>query len=173
MFNPTEMTKAWADSLERALAHLWTFHDRGGFYYFVLATTDSLDFPCASAWSEEALLAQSARLGHLPAELRFSYADSPFLDFASPFTAALREEWDRDVERGRTSDDTTHDLLAGRRLSTLVGAMHRLRASGVVHAGLVINVELGQTSDRERARLLNAPSPMLGEYLGSSEEGEA
>jgi hypothetical protein len=165
IFNVALMTEAWRDSLGQALAHLWRSHDRLDFYYFVLATTDGLDFPCASTWSETSLLVQSARFGHRPDEIRFSYADSPFLDFAAPFTAALREQWEIDVERGRTADDATHDLLAERRLRSLVGAMRELRSDGTVHSGMVINVELGEESDRERARLLNPPSPTLEEYL--------
>jgi hypothetical protein len=157
---------SWAHALTRALTELWKSRDRSDFYYVVLATTDALDFPAASAWSHTALGEKARLLGVHPDEIRFSYADSPFLHFDQPYTSFLRPEWDAAVRAGRTGGELIEEAHAALRLRVLVDALALLRLRGVLDANVLVNVELGDVGDIARARSLNAPSVLLTQYLG-------
>jgi hypothetical protein len=157
----------WADALTRSLNELWKSQERSDFYYVVLATTDALDFPSASAWSHAALGEKARLLGVHPDDIRFSYADSPFLHFDKPYTSHLRPEWDAAVHAERTGGDLTEAVThAALRLSVLVDAIVLLRARGVLEPNVLANVELGDVGDIARARTLNIPSMLLRQYLG-------
>jgi len=90
---------------------------RGGesFYYCTFVMTGEGHAPFLSAWSEEALARAVDKSGEGPevaADLRWSYADSPYVDFGSEYTEKLRapflarpslqelgvDEWEKEIE---------------------------------------------------------------------------
>lgn len=96
-----------------ALLHL--FGSGENFYYCTFVMTEEGHAPFLSAWSEEALARAVDESGEGPevaAELKWSYADSPYVDFGSEHTEELRapflarpnlqdlsiDEWEREIE---------------------------------------------------------------------------
>ncbi|WP_447591450.1 DUF4303 domain-containing protein [Stenotrophomonas rhizophila] len=90
---------------------------RGGenFYYCTFVMTVEGHAPFLSAWSEEALARAVDESGDGPevaADLKWSYADSPYVDFGSEYTEKLRapflarpnlqelgaDEWEKEIE---------------------------------------------------------------------------
>ncbi|WP_422507811.1 DUF4303 domain-containing protein [Stenotrophomonas sp. GZD-301] len=85
------------------------------FYYCTFVMTEEGHAPFLSAWSEEALAGAVGESGDGPevaADLKWSYADSPYVDFGSEHTEKLRasflagpnlqdlsvDEWEREIE---------------------------------------------------------------------------
>lgn len=63
------------------------------FYYCTFVMTEEGHAPFLSAWSEEALARAVDESGEgqgVAAELRWSYADSPYVDFGSEYTEKIR-----------------------------------------------------------------------------------
>lgn len=91
------------------------FRSGENFYYCTFVITEEGHAPFLSAWSEEALARAVDESGEGPevaADLKWSYADSPYVDFGSEYTEKLRatflarpnvqelgvDEWKKEIE---------------------------------------------------------------------------
>lgn len=162
----------------RAFGELFRTFPAHHFYYCSLTTSGEGHTPAITAWSEEALdevvEAEGGDLG-LRAELKWSYADSPFYCFGEGHFSEVRrllEEASDEGDRDWTSDAQELEL----RLAAMESTMGQLDAEGLFGQGeernrIVINAEVmpPDESNVGRARRLN-PQQALRDWLAEAAE---
>jgi hypothetical protein len=180
MNSPTmdELVDSIADATRTAVSALFREHTGEHFYYCVLITTGEALAPTLTAWSTEALDAAVRRSGddvHARAELKWSYADSPYFGYGDfrPVRALFAR-----LEPMNAADEESWARGYAFRLATMVAAMKRLDAEGLFGSGrdrekIVVNVECmpPDATNTSRARELNPPAA-LTEWLKEAAEGE-
>jgi hypothetical protein len=172
-----ELTDTIAEATRNAVVRLFREHP-GHFYYCSLITTGEANAPFLSAWSEESLdatttaQADAASARHA---IKWSYADSPFCDFASEQFEAVRALF---LQRPvlDPSDEMRWMAEWQLRVDAMEAAMARLDAEGVFGRGqerarIVINVEVmpPDHTNTERAIRLN-PRAALENWLKEAAE---
>lgn len=173
-----ELVTAIADATRNAVRKLFGENPNETFYYCSLVTTGEGHTPCFTAWSreklEEAVRAEGGDEG-LRAELKWSYADSPYCCYGEEFFGEVRrlltlrsDTGDRDS----TNDHAEYEL----RLRAMEAAMARLDTEGLFGAGreralIVVNAEVmpPDHTNVERALRLN-PREGLEEWLAEAAE---
>ena len=169
---PTEndLVDAIADAARAAISDLFQAHSGETFYYCSLITTGEGHPPVLSAWSKEALARAVGNEPDAEAELKWSYADSPFCGYGQAHFDRLRDLFD-----ARPAPDLAE---VGLRLSAMEQAISRLDAEGLFGVGsarerLVVNAEV-MPPDRtnvERATRLNPPAALIA-WLAEAAEPE-
>lgn len=171
-----DLTAAIAVATRAAVRQLFGQHPEQ-FYYLSLITTGG-HAPYLSAWSEEALQAACRQADpKAAAELRWSYADSPYCAFGyEEYFGAVRDlfaqrprmDQDWPIERWSAELDT--------RLQAMEAALASLDAEGLFGSGrerlqIVVNAEVmpPDSSNTERAYRLN-PSGAIGRWLREAAE---
>jgi hypothetical protein len=161
-----ELAKAIEVATRKAVSALFEHHP-GNFYYISLITSGEAHAPFLVAWSSEALNAAVQLSGYARSDLKWSYADSPYVAYGQEHFEEVRRIFDR---RPKLSGGTTaHEwnLEYDSRLRAMEAAMRRLDEDGLFGVGrerdgLVINVEVmpPDYTNTERARRLNPPSAL-------------
>jgi hypothetical protein len=177
---PTE--SELADAVYRAAraAFLDLFRDHPGhrFYYCTLVSTGEAYGPALSAWSVQALAAESARQGCEPLDIKWSYADSPFCCYGEQHLEPVRPLFEA---RGEIFDlpDDEGDAEFDLRLRAMETAMARLDAEGVFGRGadrhsVVVTVEVpSEPGNDERTRRLNPPRALTDWLVEAAGPGDA
>ena len=165
-----ELAETIANAARRAFRQLFEQNPYDKFYYCSLVTTGEGHTPCLTAWSreklEEAVRAENGD-DNVRAELKWSYADSPFYCYAEDIFDEVKRQF---VARSETRDrDSTEDRAELElRLRAMESAMVQLDSEGLFgtgtgRVGIVINAEV-MPPDRtnvERARRLNPPEALV------------
>lgn len=161
---PTESERA--DAVHRAaraaLLDLFREHPDHRFYYCTLVTSGKGYGPALSAWSAEALAAESERQGCAPLDLKWSYADSPFCCYGEAHLEPVRPLFDARGDLFDLPDDAA-DAEFEQRLRAMETAVARLDAEGVFGTGadrhrVVATVEVpSEDGNDERPLRLNPP----------------
>ncbi|CAM5308378.1 hypothetical protein STENM327S_06085 [Streptomyces tendae] len=164
---PTE--SELADAVHRAaraaLLDLFRQHPDHRFYYCALVTSGEAYGPALSAWSEQALAAESARQGCPPLDLKWSYADSPFCCYGEEHLEPVRPLFEARGDLFDLPDDEA-DAEFELRLRAMETAMARLDAEGLFGTGagrhaVVVTVEVpSEEGDEERTLRLNPPEAL-------------
>lgn len=165
-----ELVDAIADAARAAISDLFQAHSGETFYYCSLITTGEGHPPELSAWSREALAQAALNEPDAEAELKWSYADSPYCGHGQPHLDRLNEVFD-----ARPAPDPAEVDV---RLGAMERAMSRLDTEGLFGTGpardqLVINVEVmpPDYTNVRRAKRLN-PAAALLEWLDEAAEPE-
>lgn len=175
-------TPALADAItnaaRNAVVELFRERPNDTFYYISLITTGEGHSPCLTAWSWEKLAETVQAEGgndQLTADLKWSYADSPFYCFGESYFNVVKQLFNSRStfgDRDSTSDGCELDL----RLKGMEAAMATLDAEGLFGVGterfgIVINAEVmpPDHSNVERAKRLNPPEA-LGDWLREAAE---
>lgn len=173
---PNELTQIIVAATRAAVSDLFRDHP-GQYYYLSLITTGAAHAPFLAAWSKEAL-DQAVSGSHDPDDARrgikWSYADSPFMEFGKQHFA---EVYRRFLERGEMpEDDAAYDAEYECRLGAMEASVAQLDREGLFGAGdernaIVVNVEVmpPDRTNTERAKRLNPPAA-LGEWLQEAAE---
>ncbi|CAL9668131.1 DUF4303 domain-containing protein [Streptomyces sp. enrichment culture] len=164
---PTE--SELADAVHRAaraaLLDLFRAHPGHRFYYCTLVTSGEGYGPALSAWSVEALAAESERQGCAPLDIKWSYADSPFCCYGEEHLEPVRPLFEARGDLFDLPDDEA-DTEFELRLRAMETAVARLDAEGVFGTGadrhrVVVTVEVpSEEGDEERTRRLNPPEAL-------------
>jgi hypothetical protein len=143
------------------------------FYYFALVTTGEAHAPNVTAWSIEALDEAAAKLQtdpHARADLKWSYADSPFHCYGERHFSEVRRLFDALPELD-PHDDAAWRHRYDFRMSVMEEALARLEREGLFGTGpararIVVNVECmpPDHTNVERALRLN-PAEALTYWL--------
>jgi len=166
---PTErdLEEAIFDATKIALSKLLSDHSGESFYYIALITSGEALRPFLSAWSLEAL-ADSSENEVDAAEIKWSYADSPYCAFADECFEYVEKLFDQRP----AINDKEYDL----RLRAMESALKKLDSTGVFgegnsREGLYINVECmpPDHTNTERAHRLN-PEKSLISWLEEAAE---
>lgn len=177
----SDLVDAVAAATLAAVTELFREHPRDHFYYCSLVTTGEALPPILVAWSWEALAAAASRCQDDPnarANLKWSYADSPFCDYGSEHFREVRLLFDA---RGALDPFAPEAWQAEYtlRLSAMEEALARLDRSGLFGTGrqraaIVINVECmpPDHTNVQRALRLNPPEA-LTEWLEEAAEPAA
>lgn len=177
----SELVDAIAAATFAAVTDLFSKHPNDHFYYCALVTTGEALAPILTAWSQEALDAIVNQARDDPsarAELKWSYADSPFYCYG--------DEHFGEVRRLFASVGTVdpNDTVAWRaayllKMSAMEDALASLDRSGLFgngakRAGIVINVECmpPDHTNTERALRLNPPEALTDWLKEAAEPGE-
>ena len=149
------------------------------FYYCALITTGEAHAPFISAWSEEALERYAIDCNCDDREknlIRWSYAESPYLDFGSRHFDSVRRLFELRPQMNHMSSDVEWQHEFDIRVRAMEAAMKELNDQGVFGAGrdrskLVINVEVmpPDYGNTQRAIRLN-PLSALSEWLLAAAE---
>lgn len=144
------------------------------FYYCSLITTGEALPPFISAWSHEALerFAKENEYDDKDKELiKWSYAESPYLDFGSRHFEEVRKLFELRPPMNQTISEEEWQHEFDSRIEAMEIAMKRLEQQGVFGTNkerdkIVINVEVmpPDYSNTQRAIRLN-PSSALSEWL--------
>ncbi len=139
------------------------------FYYFSLITSGEAHSPIVSAWSWEALdraTASDPDPEKAKAELKWSYADSPYMgfgenDFFRPVVAAFSKRPPMQYDWPKETWQKEYDF----RFSAMEEALRRVDAGGAFGTGLkrdqiavLVEVMPPDSTNADRARRLNGPS---------------
>ncbi|MER6324598.1 MULTISPECIES: DUF4303 domain-containing protein [Streptomyces] len=176
---PTE--SELADAVHRATraALLGLFRDHPGhrFYYVTLVTSGEAYGPALSAWSHEALAAESEQQGCAPLDLKWSYADSPFCCYGEEHLAPVRPLFEARGDLFDLPDDEA-DAEFELRLRAMETAVARLDAEGLFGRGddrdaVVVTVEVpSEPGNEERAQRLNPPAALADWQAEAAEPQE-
>jgi hypothetical protein len=170
-----ELTGAIEVAARAALTDLFAAHPEN-FYYVSLITTGEAHPPVLSAWSTEALEAAAITTGRLSADLKWSYADSPYFGFGEQHFNEVKSLFSRRPQMnfavGRAIWETEYDA----RLRCIERSLRQLDSQGLFgvgerRLGVVINAEVmpPDASNTERAIRLN-PRGSLAEWLEEAAE---
>ncbi|KFU76753.1 hypothetical protein BB31_34650 [Amycolatopsis lurida NRRL 2430] len=166
---PTEADLADALTTATRAAVTDLFRDNPGhtFYYLTLTTPGEAFGPALSAWSREAL-AQRADA----AEVRYSYADSPFSIVGEEYLTPVREMFAARPEVFDIADDDASEAEFELRLRAMETALRRLADEGLFGVGearanvlVLVEVVPDDEDNVARARRLNPPGPALDAWL--------
>lgn len=175
---PEELAIPIADAARTAIEELFRENEDDTFYYCSLITTGEGHTPCLTAWSkekwEEAVEAEGGG-DDLAAELKWSYADSPFCFFGE-----ARFEQVKRILIGRSEskdcDSTSDPNELEFRLKAMELAMTKLDGEGLFGSGrdrlqIVVNAEVmpPDHTNVERAKRLN-PEQALSVWLQEAAE---
>jgi len=175
-----ELAKPISDAARSAIERLFHENPNDTFYYCSLITTGEGHTPHLTAWSKEKLEeAVDADGGgdDLFAELKWSYADSPFCCFGESYFEKVKQLFiERSELRDRDSTSDTSELEL--RLKAMELAMAKLDEEGLFGSGdkrlqIVINAEVmpPDHSNVERALRLN-PEEALSDWMIEAAEPE-
>lgn len=173
-----ELAKVIADAAKNAVERLFRDNPDDTFYYCSLVTTGEGHTPCLTAWSRESLQkAVTAEGGddEVRAELKWSYADSPFYPYAEDCFEEVKRSYTARSETG-DRDSTSSEPELELRLRAMEAAMAQLDAEGVFgvgqrRLGIVIGAEVmpPDHSNVGRMRRLNPPGA-LNDWLREAAE---
>lgn len=175
---PEELATPIADAARTAIEELFRENEGDSFYYCSLITTGEGHTPCLTAWSKEKLNeAVEAEGGgeDLVAELKWSYADSPFCYFGESHFEKIKQIF---IGRSASKDcDSTSDASELEfRLKAMELAMAKLDEEGIFGSGnvrlqIVVNAEVmpPDHSNVERAVRLN-PEQALTDWMKEAAE---
>ena len=167
--NTPALADAITNAARNAVAELFRERPNDTFYYISLITTGEGHSPCLTAWSWEKLAETVQAEGgndQLTADLKWSYADSPFYCFGESYFNVVKQLINS------APDGCELNLL----LKGMESAMATLDAEGLFgigtkRFGIVINAEVmpPDHSNVERAKRLNPPEA-LGDWLREAAE---
>jgi hypothetical protein len=173
-----ELVDAIAAAARSAIAALFREHPGEHFYYCALVTSGEAIAPSLTAWSKEALDAAVSQCGDDPsarAELKWSYADSPYYCYGDENFSEVRRLFDA-FSVPDASDEDAWRASYTLRMSAMEDALARLDQSGLFgtgsrRAGIVINVESmpPDHTNVERALRMN-PRAALEDWLREAAE---
>lgn len=175
---PEELANPISDAARNAIEALFRENPNDTFYYCSLITTGEGHTPQLTAWSREKLEEAVAAEGggdNLFAELKWSYADSPFCFFGESYFEKVKQIF---IERSELSDrDSTSDASELElRLKAMELAMAKLDKEGLFGSGherlmIVINAEImpPDRSNVERAIRLN-PEKAISDWMKEAAE---
>ncbi len=156
---------------KKAIASLFSSNDHR-FYYCCLITTGEAHSPLLSAWSYEALEEACKSEQCVPAEVKWSYADSPFCFFGEHYFEDLKALFN---ERPAVSSSNNEYSI---RLHAMESALGKLDSEGIFGLGeernsIYINVEVmpPDYTNTERAVRLN-PQNAIQQWLEEAAEYE-
>lgn len=162
-----ELADALTRATRAAVADLFRENPGHTFYYVTLTTPGEAFGPALSAWSHEAL-AQRADA----ADVRYSYADSPFSIVGEKHLKPVREMFAARPEVFDIADDDASDAEFDLRLRAIETALRRLADEGLFGAGdarenvlVLAEVVPDDEENVARARRLNPPGPALDAWL--------
>ena len=149
---------------------------REAFYYVALVTTGDASPPVLSAWSFEALEATCMSKGLQPADLKWSYADSPYFGFGEHYFHDVRSLFSRRPPMDPTTSRGSWETEHAARLSCMERALLELDRQGLfgvreARLGVLINAEVmpPDESNTLRAIRLN-PHGALKDWLREAAE---
>ncbi len=173
-----ELANKIAHAARLAVQRLFKDNPDDTFYYCSLVTTGEGHTPCLTAWSKEALdkaVAAESGGNELRAELKWSYADSPFYPYAEDCFEEVQREYISRSEAG-DRDSTSSPVELELRLRAMEAAMAELDAEGLFgtgarRLGIVIGAEVmpPDNTNVDRMRRLNPPEA-LTEWLTQAAE---
>lgn len=174
-----ELSAIIAQASREAFSRLFASVDEE-FYYCTLVTTGEALPPQISAWSWEALnrVAEGKSKPEMwRSMLKWSYADSPYVDFGSEFFKPVYEAFEArpSMTTGMIADEWDREFSF--RLNAMTEAMKTLSDEGIFGTGearaakiVLVEVVPPDASNAERARLLNREGPALANWI--EEAGE-
>lgn len=175
---PEELATLISDAARSAIEELFRENPDDTFYYCSLITTGEGHTPQLTAWSREKLEeAVEAEGGgdDLIAELKWSYADSPFCYFGESHFEKVKQVF---IERSESNDrdSTSNASELELRLKAMELAMAKLDEEGLFGSGndrlqIVVNAEVmpPNHSNVERAVRLN-PEQALSDWMKEAAE---
>ncbi len=175
-----ELATSIADAARRAISELFRENAGDTFYYCSLITTGEGHTPHLTAWSKEKLEETVKAEGggeDLAAQLKWSYADSPFHCFGeSHFERVKQILVGRSVSNDRDSTSDAREFEF--RLTAMELAMAMLDKEGLFGSGndrlrIVINAEVMPPDHTNvgRAKRLN-PEQALSDWMKEAAEPE-
>lgn len=177
MMKKEEVTEKLEKIVEKSLSELFEKNTEE-FYYCSLITDGEGHCPIISAWSYEALerVTGSIESEELKEEYKWSYADSPYLDYGSEYFEDLKNDWEEHLKL--ELDDDEFDEEVEIRINIMEEVMKRLDEKGMFGKGkkrlkIIINAEFmpPEYSNTERAIRLN-PREAIEEWLEEVAEEE-
>jgi hypothetical protein len=175
-----ELVDAIAAATKAAVTALFREYPGDHFYYCALVTTGEALAPNLTAWSREALDAAVNECDNDPnarAELKWSYADSPFYCYGDTYFEEVRCLFDA-LGAPDPSDAEAWAAAYTSKMGAMEAAMARLDQEGLFgrlpeRAGIVVNVECmpPDQTNVQRALRLNPPEA-LTEWLKEAAEFE-
>jgi len=180
VYQPTEkqLSDAIISAARRAIRDLFAKHQEH-FYYCSLVTTGEVHAPILVAWSKEALETAALKDDNpttAKAELRWSYADSPYCCYGEEYFREVRHLFDIRPRMCQTMTAEEWKLEYQLRLRAMESAMAQLDSEGLFGSGarrlqIVVNVEVmpPDEGNTERALRLN-PKKALLEWLEEAAE---
>ncbi len=158
-----------------AVERLFSEHPEHHFYYLSLITTGEASAPILSAWSKEAL-DSAVVASHDPEKarknLKWSYADSPYMAFANEYFDEIRRVFALRPAMDEENWNAEYEI----RLRAMETAIKRLDERGLFGAGaerlgIVVNVEVMSPDFTNTLRALRLnPVAALMEWLEEAAE---
>ncbi|MDA8021342.1 MAG: DUF4303 domain-containing protein [Thermoanaerobaculia bacterium] len=176
MTEPSEtvLTDAIVTATRHAVSDLFESHP-GSYYYCALITSREAPPPFLSAWSREALAVASADTDHSE-DLKWSYADSPFVDYGAQYFRKVRDLFALRPEMDYFAPPELWEKEYDLRLRCMENALRQLDSEGLFGVGearhkIVVNAEVvpPDHTNTERAIRLNPPEA-LTEWLEEAAE---
>ncbi|MFD6065809.1 MULTISPECIES: DUF4303 domain-containing protein [Amycolatopsis] len=162
-----ELADALTTATRAAVTDLFRDNPSHTFYYVTLTTPGEAFGPALSAWSHEAL-AQRADA----AEIRYSYADSPFSIVCEEHLKPVRDLFAGRPEVFDIADDDASEAEFELRLRVMETALRRLADEGLfgvgeARANVLVLAEVVPDDEENvaRARRLNPPGAALDAWL--------
>lgn len=163
------LARAIEKAAEQAFTDLFQRHPES-YYYLTLITTGEAHPPFVAAWSHEALaaaVADAADPQQEREELKWSYADAPYMDYGSNYFEPVRALFDKRPPMDPFQSEKAWNKEYDIRLNAMETAMARLDAKGLFGTGAerLKKVVLVETmppdySNTLRAKRLNPPEAL-------------
>lgn len=176
-----ELSRIIADSARKAFSGLFEQFPED-FYYCSLVTTGEALAPQISAWSWQALdraVEGKSKPDMWRSILKWSYADSPYVDYGAEFFGPVRDAFDArpamtiDMNAQEWEDEFTI------RMQAMTEAMQQLSKEGLFGDGsarlevlVLAEVAPPDSSNTKRAEFLNSKGPALTAWLEEAAEPE-
>lgn len=167
-----ELSEIIESATKKALTDLFSNNEH--FYYCALITTGEALPPTISAWSDEALK-KYLELNNLSKEdeqfIKWSYAESPYLDFGSGHFTIVKEAFQLRPTMSHNMSDTQWNIEYQTRLTAMEKAMERLDQENFFSLtqnrnSLLINVEVVPPDHENTLRAIRLNPPQaLTEWL--------
>lgn len=157
-----ELSSLIASALNTTLEQLGKEHP-GHYYYFTLVTTGDALAPVFSAWSVELLndaIRKEADSELALEDFKWSYADSPLLEYGQAFFADVKRLVDSDRLRNLRPDDRAQVLLSAMELGCAEAERRGAFSGFGPRDNFVVTAEImpPDSSNTERVQRLNPPA---------------
>lgn len=174
----SDLTNVITSAARMAFSSLFQQHP-GKYYYCSLITTGEAHSPVVAAWSEEALAAATAEMddpNEAAAELKWSYADSPFYCYGEEFFQRVNELFQERPQLTYVETKEEWESEYQLRVDAMEAAMAQLDSEGIFGTGkdrletvVLVEVMPPDSTNTERAKRLNPPEA-LTEWLEEAAE---
>jgi Domain of unknown function (DUF4303) len=171
MVSKEDLISAIQEATKNATLELFQEHKEEDFYYIALITTGEAHPPFLAAWSEQALEQKSRGDKETRDDMKWSYADSPYMDFGAYHFSRVIELFKSRPEMTHLMSTEEWNMEYEIRLECMEIALRKLSEEGIFGTGkerekIYINVEVmpPDESNTRRATRLN-PVAALADWL--------